>query len=187
MNLLTTFAGSLMEGFLPRGWDLAKIDACGSNPPGAVGARQGGWHRAFEPIPCASVEDFDVVLGHEIARAIRRARGEGRQSALILPVGPMGMQIERVGPPSPAEEERRRGPARGRFLKRPTDVQHRSGRRKGGRAGTAFMFRTGGPGSGDVSSLDLLGEGSRRTTPGTPAGEIPKFAAMPGSGLIGVG
>ncbi len=27
MNLLTTFAGSMMEGFLPRGWDLARIDA----------------------------------------------------------------------------------------------------------------------------------------------------------------
>ena len=24
MNLLTTFAGSMMEGFLPRGWDLAQ-------------------------------------------------------------------------------------------------------------------------------------------------------------------
>ena len=31
------------------------------------------------------------MLGHEIARAIQRARSEGRQSALILPVGPMGM------------------------------------------------------------------------------------------------
>ena len=26
MNLLTTLSGSLMEGFLPAGWDLAKID-----------------------------------------------------------------------------------------------------------------------------------------------------------------
>ena len=31
MNLLTTFAGSMMEGFLPKGWDLAKIDACASH------------------------------------------------------------------------------------------------------------------------------------------------------------
>jgi glucosamine-6-phosphate deaminase len=91
MNLLTTFAGSMMEGFLPRGWDLARIDACGSNPPGAIGERQAWWHRDFEPIPCASLEDFDIMLGHEIARAIQRARTQGRQSALILPVGPMGM------------------------------------------------------------------------------------------------
>ena len=28
MNLITTYAGSMMEGFLPKGWDLAKIDAC---------------------------------------------------------------------------------------------------------------------------------------------------------------
>ena len=32
MNLLTTFKGSMMEGFLPAGWDLAKIDACCSHP-----------------------------------------------------------------------------------------------------------------------------------------------------------
>jgi len=36
MNLLTTFAGSLMEGFLPRGWDLARIDACASHPPESI-------------------------------------------------------------------------------------------------------------------------------------------------------
>ncbi len=33
MNLLTTFAGSMMEGFLPAGWDLARIDACCTHPP----------------------------------------------------------------------------------------------------------------------------------------------------------
>jgi len=91
MNLLTTFAGSMMEGFLPRGWDLAKIDACGSLPPGTIGERQEWWHRDFEPISCASIEDFDIMVGHEIARAIQRARSQGRDSALILPVGPMGM------------------------------------------------------------------------------------------------
>jgi glucosamine-6-phosphate deaminase len=91
MNLLTTFAGSMMEGFLPQGWDLARIDACCSNPPGAIAERQPWWHAGFEPVACASVEDFDVMLGHEIARAIQRTRQEGRAAALILPVGPMGM------------------------------------------------------------------------------------------------
>jgi glucosamine-6-phosphate deaminase len=91
MNLLTTLAGSLMEDFIPKGWDLAKIDACCSHPPEAIGQRQPCWHADFEPVPCASVADFDVVLGHEIARTIQRARGEGRMLALVLPVGPMGM------------------------------------------------------------------------------------------------
>ena len=40
---------------------------------------------------CDSVADFDVMMGHEIATAIKRARDAGRPAALILPVGPMGM------------------------------------------------------------------------------------------------
>jgi glucosamine-6-phosphate deaminase len=91
MNLLTTFAGSLMEGFLPHGWDLAKIDACCAHPPEAITERRPWWHRDFEPVACATAGDFDVQLGHEIARAIQRTRLEGRAAALILPVGPMGM------------------------------------------------------------------------------------------------
>lgn len=91
MNLLSTFAGSLMEGFLPKGWDLARIDACCSHPPEAIGERMPWWHARFAPIACGSVADFDVMLGHEIARTIGRTRDEGRKLALILPVGPMGM------------------------------------------------------------------------------------------------
>src|SRR5215213_9809288 len=91
MNLLTTFAGSMMEGFLPRGWDLARIDACCANPPESIAQRQPWWNERFEIVPCATLADFDVVLGHEIALTIQRTRQEGRKSALILPVGPMGM------------------------------------------------------------------------------------------------
>ncbi len=91
MNLLSTYPGSMMEGFYPQGWDLARIDACMEHPPEAVTDRQPWWNDRFEPIPCASLEDFDVQLGHEIALTIRRTREEGRQAALILPVGPMGM------------------------------------------------------------------------------------------------
>jgi glucosamine-6-phosphate deaminase len=91
MNLLTTFSGSLMEGFLPRGWDLAKIDACCSHPPEGIRERRPWWHPEFEPIACDSLNDFDVMLGHEIALAITRTRDAGRRAALILPVGPMGM------------------------------------------------------------------------------------------------
>jgi glucosamine-6-phosphate deaminase len=91
MNLLTTFAGSMMEGFFPKGWDLARIDACASHPAEAVTEPQAWWHPRFTPVPCATVADFDVKLGHEIALTIRRAREDGRPLALILPVGPMGM------------------------------------------------------------------------------------------------
>src|SRR5258708_6806945 len=91
MNLLTTFAGSMMDGFLPRGWDLARIDACCSVPPEEALKHQPWWHPRFEPVACRSLADFDVMLGHEIARTIRRCRQQGRESALILPVGPMGM------------------------------------------------------------------------------------------------
>src|SRR6476660_9829016 len=72
MNLLTTYAGSLMEGFLPQGWDLAKIDACCAHPPEAIHERRPWWHPGFEPVACAALADFDVMLGHEIAQTIRR-------------------------------------------------------------------------------------------------------------------
>lgn len=91
MNLLTTFAGSMMEGFLPAGWDLAKIDACCSQPPASIAERQPWWNSRFEPIPCRDVADFDVMMGHEIAATIRDARDRGKPAAFILPVGPMGM------------------------------------------------------------------------------------------------
>ena len=91
MDLLSTFQGSMMEGFLPQGWDLARIDACCALPPDQAVMRQPWWNPDFEPIACASVDDFDVMLGHEIALTIRRTREAGREAALILPVGPMGM------------------------------------------------------------------------------------------------
>jgi glucosamine-6-phosphate deaminase len=91
MNLLTTLSGSLMESFLPRGWDLSKIDRLAALPSDHAIARQPWWHPHFEPVACATLEDFDTYLGHEIAREIQKARQEGRPLALILPVGPMGM------------------------------------------------------------------------------------------------
>ena len=91
MNLMTTFKGSMMEGFLPSGWDLAKIDRLASVPPGELSRREKWWHLEFEPVACASFEDFDTFMGHEIAREILLARQAGRPLILILPVGPMGM------------------------------------------------------------------------------------------------
>jgi glucosamine-6-phosphate deaminase len=91
MDLLTTISGSLMEGFLPAGWDLERIDACVDTDPQSVTKRQKWWHRGFEPVPCASYADFDTIMGHEIAQTIRRSREAGEKAILILPVGPMGM------------------------------------------------------------------------------------------------
>jgi glucosamine-6-phosphate deaminase len=91
INLISTLKGSLLEGFFPAGWDLAKIDACCANPPENILDRQPWWHADFQPVPCATLTDFDIMLGHEIAMQIRRTREEGKKLALILPVGPMGM------------------------------------------------------------------------------------------------
>jgi glucosamine-6-phosphate deaminase len=91
MNLMTTFAGSMMEGFLPKGWDLAKIDRLAASSPAELTRRETWWHPQFEPVACNSFEDFDTFMGHEIAREIQLTRQASRQLAIILPVGPMGM------------------------------------------------------------------------------------------------
>jgi glucosamine-6-phosphate deaminase len=91
MDLITTIRGSLMEGFLPAGWDLAKIDRLAAAPPETLARREGWWHPQFDPVACASFEDFDTFMGHEIAREIQLTQQAGRSLILILPVGPMGM------------------------------------------------------------------------------------------------
>jgi glucosamine-6-phosphate deaminase len=91
MNLLTTIKGSMMEGFLPAGWDLARIDRLAEAAPAELQSRRNWWHAQFEPRPCGSVADFDTYMGHEIAREILLTRHAGRALAIILPVGPMGM------------------------------------------------------------------------------------------------
>ena len=90
MDLISTVSGSMMEGFLPAGWDLRKIDALAADDA-RFDRRENWWHAQFEPVACASFEDFDTYLGHEIAREIQLARQAGRPIAFILPVGPMGM------------------------------------------------------------------------------------------------
>jgi glucosamine-6-phosphate deaminase len=90
MNLIDTIKGSLLEGFFPAGWNLSKIDAC-VGEPGEELKRQAWWNKRFSPVPCATLEEFEVKMGHEIASEIRETRKEGRKLAIILPVGPMGM------------------------------------------------------------------------------------------------
>jgi glucosamine-6-phosphate deaminase len=91
MNLLTTIAGSMMENYLPTGWDLVKIDRLAASTPADVPRREAWWNREFEPVACSSYEDFDTFMGHEIAREIQLARQANRPLVLILPVGPIGM------------------------------------------------------------------------------------------------
>ncbi|MEW4489350.1 glucosamine-6-phosphate isomerase [Thalassoglobus sp. JC818] len=91
MDLLTTLDGSMMQGFFPAGWDLARIDGCVDDDPNTISNRQEWWNEKFELIPCETLSDFDTFMGHEIAMTIRRAREAGKQLAMILPVGPMGM------------------------------------------------------------------------------------------------
>jgi glucosamine-6-phosphate deaminase len=91
MDLITTISGSLMQGFLPAGWDLARIDRLAAAPATELTRREAWWHAQFEPVACASYEDFDTYMGHEIAREIQLARQASRPLLLILPVGPMGM------------------------------------------------------------------------------------------------
>lgn len=91
IDLCSTLKGSLLEGFFPAGWDLARMDACCSNPPESILDRQPWWNAEFEPVACETLSDFDMMLGHEIAMTIYRSREAGRKLILILPVGPMGM------------------------------------------------------------------------------------------------
>lgn len=91
MDFMSTVKGSMLEGFYPDGWNMAKIDACCDHPPESIGERQSFWHRDFKPVPCENVHDFDMMMGHEIAQNIRRTKEAGKKLAMILPVGPMGM------------------------------------------------------------------------------------------------
>ena len=61
MDLLTTIDGSMMEGFLPRGWDLAKVDACCSHPPTSIGDPQAWWHPEFEPVACSPCRSAELA------------------------------------------------------------------------------------------------------------------------------
>ncbi len=91
MNLLTTLADSMMEGFFPAGWDLAKIDRLGAIGTDELPRRESWWNPNFEPVRCDSFADFDTLMGHEIAREIFLSHQKGQPLILILPVGPMGM------------------------------------------------------------------------------------------------
>ncbi|MBQ2696098.1 MAG: glucosamine-6-phosphate isomerase, partial [Clostridia bacterium] len=87
MDFLSTVKGSDCESFFPKGWDIAKIDACCDKGV----AREDFWNKDFNPVECDNINDFDTLMGHEIALQIKLAAEEGKKLAMILPVGPMGM------------------------------------------------------------------------------------------------
>ena len=47
MDFMSTVKGSLLEGFYPKGWDMAKIDRCCANRPADAAKRQPFWNKAF--------------------------------------------------------------------------------------------------------------------------------------------
>lgn len=87
MDFMSTVKGSLLEGFYPAGWDMAKIDACCEKGV----AREDFWNAGFNPVACENLAEFDTLMGHEIALQIKKAKDAGQKLAIILPVGPMGM------------------------------------------------------------------------------------------------
>ena len=91
INLMGTIKGSLLEGYFPEGWDLAKIDELCGRPPEAIAKPEKWWNKRFEPVSCDSLEEFDVKMGHAIASEIADAKKRKKPIAFILPVGPMGM------------------------------------------------------------------------------------------------
>jgi len=91
MNFMNTLKDSLLEGFFPSGWDMARIDACCANPPQSITQRQSHWNPKFTAVPCESLSDFDMMMGHEIAWQIKKSREDNLPLVMIFPVGPMGM------------------------------------------------------------------------------------------------
>lgn len=91
INLIDTIEGSMLEGYFPEGWDLKKIDGLCALGPDRVTRRRPWWSKKFEPVACATIEDFDALMGHAIALEIKNAADRKKPIAFILPVGPMGM------------------------------------------------------------------------------------------------
>ncbi len=91
IDMLSTIKGSMLEGFYPKGWDLRKLDACCGLGLKGVLRRGKWWHRNFVPRAVENVGEMDVRMGDAIADEIEGTRKAGRELAIILPVGPMGM------------------------------------------------------------------------------------------------
>ena len=180
MDLITTLPGSMMEGFLPAGWDLAKIDQLAALPPEQAVARRPWWHPHFEPVACASFEDFDTFMGHEIAREIQ-TRPPGGPRHRLHPAGrPDGhVPLDRLLPQGMGRPLRPRPRLQhGRMVRRPGQhaaarparrlpVRHGTGvlrtARQEHRAAEAAPFRPQGP-AADLRRADRRLEETGRET-----------------------
>lgn len=91
LTMLNTLRGSLIEGFYPKGWDLTRIDRCCELGLKRATTPGRHWNGNFKPVPTRSVAEMDQRMGDAIADEIESTRKEGRELAIILPVGPMGM------------------------------------------------------------------------------------------------
>lgn len=91
INLLTTLNGSMFDGFYPKELDLSRLDACCSMQPEDVFKKETWWHKDFKPVQADTLEDFNTLMGLEIALQIKLAKEEGRDIIVILSAGPMGM------------------------------------------------------------------------------------------------
>ena len=91
MNMMDTIKGSNLENFFPAGWDLQKIEDCCATTPEHALDRMPHWNDKFHTEECEDVASFNMQMGYEIAKQIRRTREEGKKMALILSAGPMGM------------------------------------------------------------------------------------------------
>jgi glucosamine-6-phosphate deaminase len=91
MNLIDTKEQSLMTDFFPPGWDLNRIDACCALPPERIYDRQSFWHDDFHIVSCPSADAVDIMIGHEIAFTIQKAKHDGRELVLMMSTSPMSM------------------------------------------------------------------------------------------------
>ena len=81
MDFLSTVEGSLLEGFFPKGWDMAKMDACCEKGV----TREDFWHKDFNPVECENIYEFDwlsVIQFQNFNRSQinRNGCGQGEQN-----------------------------------------------------------------------------------------------------------
>src|SRR5829696_3001944 len=88
LSMLNTLRGSRLEGFYPRGWNLARIDRCGAMSIKQLTTPARHWNKQFKAVP---VDAIAVPMGDAIADEIERTRPRGELLAIILPVGPIVM------------------------------------------------------------------------------------------------
>jgi len=91
INFMTTVAGSLLEGFYPKGWNFEKIDQCCAAGLTKLTTPGRHWHEKFKAVAVKDVSAMDKKMGDAIADQIEKTAKKGVPLALILPVGPMGM------------------------------------------------------------------------------------------------